>query len=57
VIQGAAILAGAAGNDPQKTQRILERSRLRARGLLALINDLRAISRLQGGRPWKRKKY
>jgi len=35
--------------DPQKINKILDRSRERTRGLLALINDLLAISRMQGG--------
>jgi two-component system phosphate regulon sensor histidine kinase PhoR len=41
------ILEGVGGNDPQKMHKILERSRERTRGLLALINDLLAISRMQ----------
>jgi two-component system phosphate regulon sensor histidine kinase PhoR len=44
------ILEGVGGDDPQKMRRILERSRERTRGLLALINDLLAISRMQAGR-------
>jgi PAS domain S-box-containing protein len=49
------ILEGVGGNDPQKIHRILERSRERTRGLLALINDLLAISRMQAGRLAKEK--
>jgi len=49
------ILEGMGGNDPQKIHRILERSRERTRGLLALINDLLAISRMQAGRLAKEK--
>ena len=49
------ILEGVGGNDPQKMHRILERSRERTRGLLALINDLLAISRMQAGRLAKEK--
>jgi len=44
------ILDGVGVDDPQKIQKILERSRERTRGLLALINDLLAISRMQSGR-------
>jgi len=44
------ILDGVGVKDPQKIQKILERSRERTRGLLALINDLLAISRMQSGR-------
>ena len=49
------ILEGVGVNDPQKMHRILERSRERTRGLLALINDLLAISRMQAGRLAKEK--
>jgi len=49
------ILEGVGGNDPQKIHKILERSRERTRGLLALINDLLAISRMQAGRLAKEK--
>ena len=49
------ILEGVGGVDPQKRRRILERSRERTRGLLALINDLLAISRMQAGRLAKEK--
>ena len=49
------ILEGVGGIDPQKMHRILERSRERTRGLLALINDLLAISRMQAGRLAKEK--
>ena len=49
------ILEGVGGDDPQKMHRILERSRERTRGLLALINDLLAISRMQAGRLAKEK--
>jgi two-component system phosphate regulon sensor histidine kinase PhoR len=49
------ILEGVGGVDPQKMRRILERSRERTRGLLALINDLLAISRMQAGRLAKEK--
>ena len=42
------ILEGVGVEDPQKVHKILERSRERTRGLLALINDLLAISRMQG---------
>jgi two-component system phosphate regulon sensor histidine kinase PhoR len=49
------ILEGVAGDDPQKIHKILERSRERTRGLLALINDLLAISRMQTGRLAKEK--
>jgi two-component system, OmpR family, phosphate regulon sensor histidine kinase PhoR len=44
------ILDGVGVEDPQKINKILDRSRERTRGLLALINDLLAISRMQGGR-------
>jgi signal transduction histidine kinase len=44
------ILDGVGVVDPQKINQILDRSRERTRGLLALINDLLAISRMQGGR-------
>jgi len=49
------ILEGVGGDDPQKMHRILERSRERTRGLLALINDLLEISRMQAGRLAKEK--
>jgi two-component system phosphate regulon sensor histidine kinase PhoR len=49
------ILEGVGGDDPQKIRRILERSRERTQGLLALINDLLAISRMQAGRLAKEK--
>jgi signal transduction histidine kinase len=49
------ILEGVGGDDPQKIRKILERSRERTRGLLALINDLLAISRMQAGRLAKEK--
>ena len=44
------ILDGVGVDDPQKINQILNRSRERTRGLLALINDLLAISRMQAGR-------
>ena len=44
------ILDGVGVQDPQKIQKILGRSRERTRGLLALIQDLLAISRMQSGR-------
>jgi signal transduction histidine kinase len=44
------ILDGVGIEDPQKVHKILGRSRERTRGLLALINDLLAISRMQSGR-------
>ncbi len=44
------ILDGVGVEDPQKIQKILGRSRERTRGLLALINDLLTISRMQSGR-------
>ncbi len=44
------ILDGVGVEDPQKIRHILERSRERSRGLLALITDLLAISRMQAGR-------
>ncbi len=49
------ILEGVGGDDSQKIRKILERSRERTRGLLALINDLLAISRMQAGRLAKEK--
>jgi two-component system phosphate regulon sensor histidine kinase PhoR len=49
------ILEGVGGVDAQKMRRILERSRERTQGLLALINDLLAISRMQAGRLAKEK--
>lgn len=49
------ILDGVEVKDPQKVKKILERSRERTRGLLALINDLLAISRMQSGRVAKEK--
>ena len=44
------ILEGVGAEDPQKVRKILERSRERTRGLLTLIDDLLAISRMQTGR-------
>jgi len=44
------ILDGGGGEDPEKTRRILDRCRERTGGLLALIRDLLAISRMQSGR-------
>ncbi len=44
------ILDGVGIDDPQKIRKILDRSRERTRGLLALINDLLAISRMESGR-------
>jgi signal transduction histidine kinase len=44
------MLDGVGVDDPQKIHKILERSRDRTHGLLALINDLLAISRMQSGR-------
>jgi two-component system phosphate regulon sensor histidine kinase PhoR len=49
------ILEGVGGIDLQKIHKILGRSRERTRGLLALINDLLAISRMQAGRLAKEK--
>ena len=49
------ILDGVGVEDPQKVHKILGRSRERTRGLLALINDLLAISRMQSGRVAKEK--
>jgi two-component system phosphate regulon sensor histidine kinase PhoR len=49
------ILEGVEGVDLQKIHKILGRSRERTRGLLALINDLLAISRMQAGRLAKEK--
>ena len=49
------ILEGIGADDPKKIQKILERSRERTRGLLALIDDLLAISRMQTGRLAKEK--
>jgi two-component system phosphate regulon sensor histidine kinase PhoR len=49
------ILEGVGGVDLQKIHKILGRSRERTRGLLALINDLLAISRMQAGRLAKEK--
>ncbi|HEX7373023.1 MAG TPA: HAMP domain-containing sensor histidine kinase, partial [Thermodesulfobacteriota bacterium] len=44
------ILEGPGVEDRQKVQKILERCRERTSGLLALIQDLLAISRMQAGR-------
>jgi signal transduction histidine kinase len=44
------ILDGGGGEDPEKARRILDRCRERTGGLLALIRDLLAISRMQSGR-------
>jgi signal transduction histidine kinase/DNA-binding response OmpR family regulator len=44
------ILDGGGGEEPEKTRRILDRCRERTGGLLALIRDLLAISRMQSGR-------
>jgi two-component system phosphate regulon sensor histidine kinase PhoR len=49
------ILDGVVVNDPPKVGTIMERCRERTRGLLALINDLLAISRMQAGRLAKEK--
>jgi two-component system phosphate regulon sensor histidine kinase PhoR len=49
------ILDGVGEVDLQKIHKILGRSRERTRGLLALINDLLAISRMQAGRLAKEK--
>ena len=49
------ILDGPGVDDPKKVQKILERSRNRTRSLLALIDDLLAISRMQTGRMAKEK--
>ncbi len=49
------ILDGVVANDPPKVSTIMERCRERTRGLLALINDLLAISRMQAGRLAKEK--
>jgi two-component system phosphate regulon sensor histidine kinase PhoR len=49
------ILDGVGVTDAEKIHKILERSRERTRGLLALINDLLAISRMQSGRVAKEK--
>lgn len=44
------ILDGIGMDDPQKIQKILNRSRERTHALLALINDLLALSRMESGR-------
>lgn len=44
------ILDGVGVDDPQKVRKIMERSRERTKGLLTLIDDLLAISRMQSGR-------
>jgi signal transduction histidine kinase len=44
------ILDGGGEKDPEKTRKILDRCRERTGGLLALIQDLLAISRMQSGR-------
>jgi signal transduction histidine kinase len=44
------ILDGGGGGDSEKTRKILDRCRERTGGLLALIQDLLAISRMQSGR-------
>jgi signal transduction histidine kinase len=44
------ILDGGAGENSEKTRKILDRCRERTGGLLALIQDLLAISRMQSGR-------
>ena len=49
------ILEGIGANDPQKVQKILNRSRERTHALLALINDLLALSRMAGGSVTKEK--
>jgi signal transduction histidine kinase len=49
------ILEGVGAKDPQKISTIMGRCRERTRGLLALINDLLAISRMQAGRLAKEK--
>jgi len=49
------ILEGVGGNDPKAVHKIMERSRERTHGLLALINDLLTISRMQAGRLAKEK--
>ncbi len=49
------ILEGIGLDDPQKIQKILNRSRERTHALLALINDLLTLSRMEGGRVAKEK--
>ena len=44
------ILEGGGGTDPEKSRKILDRCRERTGGLLALIQDLLTISRMQSGR-------
>jgi signal transduction histidine kinase len=44
------ILDGGGEKDPEKTRKVLDRCRERTGGLLALIQDLLAISRMQSGR-------
>jgi two-component system, OmpR family, phosphate regulon sensor histidine kinase PhoR len=44
------LLEGVGAEDPEKTRKILERSRDRTRGLLTLIDDLLALSRMQASR-------
>jgi two-component system phosphate regulon sensor histidine kinase PhoR len=44
------ILDGGGAENPEKTRKILDRCRERTGGLLALIRDLLAISRMQSGR-------
>jgi two-component system phosphate regulon sensor histidine kinase PhoR len=49
------ILEGIGRDDPEKIQKILNRSRERTHALLALINDLLTLSRMESGRVAKEK--
>lgn len=49
------MLEGIGLDDPQKIQKILNRSRERTHALLALINDLLTLSRMESGRVAKEK--
>ncbi len=44
------MLTGASGNDPQKIQRMLERSKARTAALVNLIDDLLDVSSIESGR-------